>query len=67
MREGNPEAARTLRVARLRPNYVAGDGHTNAVESLYSVFTSCVEDACQHCYKKRLHHYVAEFDIRHSN
>ena len=47
--------------------YVVGDVHTNTVEGFYSVFKRGMKGVYQHCSKKHLHRYVAEFDFRYSN
>lgn len=40
--------------------------HTNTVEGFYSVFKRGMKGVYQHCAKKHLHRYAAEFDFRHS-
>jgi len=47
--------------------YVRGDVHSNTVEGFYSVFKRGMKGIYQHCSKKHLHRYVAEFDFRYSN
>lgn len=41
--------------------------HTNTVEGFYSVFKRGMKGVYQHCGKKHLHRYAAEFDFRYSN
>ena len=38
--------------------------HTNTVEGFFSIFKRGIY---QHCSKKHLHRYLAEFDFRYSN
>ncbi len=40
--------------------------HTNTVENFYSVFKRGMRGTYQHCAKRHLHRYVAEFDFRYS-
>lgn len=47
--------------------YVRGDVHTNTVEGFYSIFKRGMRGVYQHCGKKHLHRYTAEFDFRYSN
>ncbi len=49
-------------VSRIDPSI-----HTNTVEGFYSVFKRGMKGVYQHCSKKHLHRYVAEFDFRYSN
>lgn len=41
--------------------------HTNTVEGFYSIFKRGMKGVYQHCAKKHLHRYAAEFDFRYSN
>lgn len=41
--------------------------HTNTIESYFSVFKRGMRGIYQHCGKKHLHRYLAEFDFRYSN
>lgn len=41
--------------------------HTNTVEGFYSVFKRGIRGVYQHCAKKHLHRYAAEFDFRYSD
>lgn len=41
--------------------------HTNTVENFYSVFKRGMRGTYQHCAKRHLHRYAAEFDFRYSN
>jgi len=47
--------------------YVRGDVHTNTIEGFFSIFKRGMKGVYQHCAKKHLHRYVAEFDFRYSN
>ncbi|MBI1339691.1 IS1595 family transposase [bacterium] len=49
--------------------YKAGDAaiHTQTVENYYSVFKRGMKGTYQHCARKHLHRYCAEFDFRYSN
>lgn len=50
--------------------YVAPDNplvHTNTVEGSFSIFKRGMRGIYQHCSKKHLHRYLAEFDFRYSN
>ncbi len=41
--------------------------HTNTIEGYFSVFKRGMKGAYQHCAKRHLHRYMAEFDFRYSN
>lgn len=41
--------------------------HTQIVENYYSVFKRGMKGTYQHCQRKHLHRYCAEFDFRYSN
>ena len=43
------------------------DVHTNTVENYYSVFKRGMKGTYQHCARRHLHRYCAEFDFRYSN
>src|SRR5919205_2978991 len=48
--------------------YVVGeDFHTNRVEGYFSVFKRGMKGIYQHCAKKHLHRYLAEFDFRYNH
>ena len=47
--------------------YVRGDAYTNTVEGYFSVFKRGMKGTHQHCAKKHLHRYLAEFDFRYNN
>ncbi|MEV4934783.1 IS1595 family transposase [Sphingobium sp. LSP13-1-1.1] len=47
--------------------YVDGIIHTNTVEGYFSIFKRGMKGVYQHCAKKHLHRYLAEFDFRYSN
>ena len=40
--------------------------HTNTIEGAFSIFKRGMKGVYQHCSKKHLHRYVAEFDFRYS-
>lgn len=46
--------------------YVRGEITTNTVEGFYSIFKRGMKGVYQHCKKKHLHRYLAEFDFRYS-
>jgi transposase-like protein len=41
--------------------------HTNTVEGYFSIFKRGMKGIYQHCAKKHMHRYLAEFDFRYSN
>ncbi len=41
--------------------------HTNTIEGFFSIFKRGMRGVYQHCDKRHLHRYVAEFDFRYSN
>lgn len=41
--------------------------HTNTIEGAFSIFKRGMKGVYQHCQKKHLHRYVAEFEFRYSN
>ncbi len=41
--------------------------HSNTVEGFFSIFKRGMRGIYQHCQKKHLHRYLAEFDFRYSN
>lgn len=47
--------------------YVRGEVHTNTIEGYFSIFKRGMRGIYQHCDKKHLHRYMAEFDFRYSN
>jgi transposase-like protein len=47
--------------------YARGDVTTNTVEGFFSIFKRGMRGVYQHCSKKHLHRYLAEFDFRYSN
>ena len=44
--------------------YVRGPIHTNTIEGYFSIFKRGMKGVYQHCAKKHLHRYMAEFDFR---
>ena len=47
--------------------YVRGDVHTNTIEGYFSIFKRGMKGVYQHCAKKHLHRYTAEFEFRYNN
>jgi transposase-like protein len=47
--------------------YVRGEVHTNTIEGYFSIFKRGMKGIYQHCAKKHLHRYLAEFDFRYTN
>lgn len=47
--------------------YSRGPIHTNTIEGYFSIFKRGMKGVYQHCGKKHLHRYLAEFDFRYSN
>ncbi|NAZ36160.1 IS1595 family transposase [Rubellimicrobium sp. CFH 75288] len=47
--------------------YARGTDHTNTVEGYFSIFKRGMKGTYQHCAKKHLHRYLAEFDFRYNN
>jgi len=51
-------------------NYVDRENpliHTNTIEGAFSIFKRGMKGTYQHCAKKHLHRYVAEFEFRYTN
>jgi transposase-like protein len=47
--------------------YGRGEVHTNTVEGYFSIFKRGMKGVYQHCGKRHLHRYVAEFEFRYNN
>lgn len=47
--------------------YGRGDIHTNTIEGYFSIFKRGMKGVYQHCGKKHLHRYAAEFEFRYNN
>ncbi|QIE54440.1 IS1595 family transposase [Pikeienuella piscinae] len=47
--------------------YGRGEVHTNTIEGYFSIFKRGMKGVYQHCGKKHLHRYVAEFEFRYNN
>ena len=47
--------------------WVRGPVHTNTAEGWFSIFKRGMKGVYQHCAKKHLHHYAAEFEFRYNN
>ena len=54
-------------VRHLTGEYGRGKIHTNTIEGYFSIFKRGMRGVYQHCGKKHLHRYMAEFDFRYSN
>lgn len=50
-----------------KEEYVVGDVHTNTIEGYFSIFKRGMKGVYQHCGKRHLHRYLAEFDFRYNN
>ena len=48
-------------------NYANPVIHTNTIEGAFSIFKRGMKGTYQHCAKKHLHRYVAEFEFRYTN
>ncbi len=46
--------------------YGRGEVHTNTIEGFFSIFKRGMKGTYQHCAKKHLHRYLAEFDFRYN-
>ncbi len=46
--------------------YGRGEIHTNTIEGFFSIFKRGMKGVYQHCGKKHLHRYLAEFDFRYN-
>jgi len=47
--------------------YVRGNVHTNTIEGYFSIFKRGMKGVYQHCDKKHLHRYAAEYEFRYNN
>lgn len=54
-------------VSHTHGEYGRGEVHTNTVEGYFSIFKRGMKGIYQHCSKKHLHRYAAEFEFRYSN
>ena len=54
-------------VAHQKKEYVRGEAHTNTIEGYFSIFKRGMKGVYQHCGKRHLHRYVAEFEFRYNN
>ena len=62
--------ARHDSVKHKQDEYVSRDDptvHTNIIEGYFSIFKRGMHGTYQHCAKKHLHRYLAEFDFRYNN
>ena len=44
-----------------------GGVHTNTIEGYFSIFKRGMKGVYQHCSKRHLHRYAAEFEFRYNN
>lgn len=63
---GNEFAAHGV-VRHGQGEYGRGPIHTNTIEGFFSIFKRGMKGVYQHCAKKHLHRYLAEFDFRYNN
>ena len=54
-------------VEHQKGEYGRGEIHTNTIEGFFSIFKRGMKGVYQHCGKRHLHRYMAEFDFRYSN
>ncbi|SDW82486.1 Transposase zinc-ribbon domain-containing protein [Albimonas donghaensis] len=54
-------------VSHGKGEYGRGDTHTNTIEGYFSIFKRGMKGVYQHCGKRHLHRYVAEFEFRYNN
>lgn len=54
-------------VSHGKGEYGRGEIHTNTVEGYFSIFKRGMKGVYQHCAKKHLHRYAAEFEFRYNN
>jgi transposase-like protein len=57
-------------VKHSKEEYVFADDptvHTNTIEGYFSIFKRGMKGVYQHCGKRHLHRYLAEFDFRYNN
>ena len=47
--------------------YGRSEIHTNTIEGYFSIFKRGMKGIYQHCAKKHLHRYAAEFEFRYNN
>ena len=55
------------RVNHKAKEYVRGEVHTNTIEGYFSIFKRGMKGVYQHCNKRHLHRYAAEFEFRYNN
>lgn len=54
-------------VSHGKGEYGRGEVHTNTIEGYFSIFKRGMKGVYQHCSKKHLHRYVAEYEFRYNN
>jgi len=47
--------------------WARGEVHTNTIEGFFSIFKRGMKGVYQHCAKKHLHRYAAEFEFRYNH
>lgn len=50
-----------------KDEYVRGEVHTNTIEGYFSIFKRGMKGVYQHCGKRHLHRYLAEYDFRYNH
>ena len=60
-----PSFAQVIYLANTVTN--CGNIHTNTIEGYFSIFKRGMKGIYQHCAKRHLHRYMAEYDFRYSN
>lgn len=53
-------------VRHTKGEYGRGEIHTNTIEGYFSIFKRGMKGVYQHCAKRHLHRYLAEFDFRYN-
>lgn len=54
-------------VSHSKGEYGRGTVHTNTIEGYFSIFKRGMKGVYQHCAKRHLHRYMAEYDFRYTN
>lgn len=63
----NAEFAKHDFTTHSKGEYGRGPVHTNTVEGYFSIFKRGMKGVYQHCSKRHLHRYAAEFEFRYNN
>lgn len=61
------EFAEHMTVNHSAEEYARGEAHVNSLEGFFSIFKRGMKGVYQHCGKKHLHRYAAEFEFRYNN